>query len=221
MIGWVKKRWFLFQWRWVARTWNVDRLLATTDLNLSEAERAELKYGIHSWRQLVPRYLERFGSASGGEIYCFGVAHGSTVATLVAGFRSRNMPVPKLHLFDSFSGLPAEQPGVAVPAVWTQGAFAAPRTKLEDTIRSLDLPQDGHEIHDGWFKDTLKASLVESGEFKPATYVDIDADLYSSTVDVLDFLLTHRLIRAERSSAMTIGATPNSGPRERAALTRR
>lgn len=195
MIEWVKRRWFLLRWRWVARMWTVDRLLATTDLYLSEDERAELRYGIHSWRQLVPRYLERFDGVGEGEIYCFGVAHGSTVGTLVTGFRDRNMPVPKMHLFDSFSGLPPEAPGVAVPAVWTQGAFSAPRTKLEEKIRSLNLPPNGYKIHDGWFKDTLKPDLVESDEFKPAIYVDIDADLYSSTIDVLDFLLAQSLIQ--------------------------
>ena len=196
MNAWVEKRRFLLRWRWVARTWTVERLLATTDLQLSEAERAELRYGIHSWRQLVPRYLERFDGVGEGNIYCFGVAHGSTVGTLVTGFRNRNLPVPKMHLFDSFSGLPPEQPGVAVPAVWTEGAFSAPRNKLEEKISSLNLPPDGYAIHDGWFKDTLKPELVQSGEFGPAIYVDIDADLYSSTTEVLDFLFAHKLIRA-------------------------
>jgi hypothetical protein len=115
---------------------------------------------------------------------------------LVPGFRNRNLPVPKLHLFDSFAGLPPEKPGVAVPAVWTHGAFSAPRTKLEERIKGLDLADGGYAIHDGWFKDTLKTDLVESGEFKPASYVDIDADLYSSTFEVLDFLFAHKLIRA-------------------------
>ena len=196
MIGWLRKRFFLFRWRWVARVWSTDRLLATTDLNLSEAERAELIYGIHSWRQLVPLYLQRFGDNDRSECYCFGVAHGSTLGTLVRGFRSRNMLVPKMHLFDSFSGLPVEEPGIAVPPVWTEGAFAAPRTKLEETIKSLNLPSQGYAIHDGWFKDTLKADLIESGEFGPAAYVYIDSDLYSSTFEVLDFLFAHKLIRA-------------------------
>ena len=195
MISWLKKRWFLFRWRRVARVWTVDRLLETTDLDLSASERGELEYGIHSWRQLVPWYQRRFGRVPGGEIYCFGVAHGSTVGTLVRGFRSRNMPVPAMHLFDSFLGLPEEEPGVAVPDIWMKGAFSAPRNQLQSMIASLGLPTDSYRIHEGWFKDTLKADLVEAGVFKPAAYVDIDADLYNSTLEVLDFLFAHSLIR--------------------------
>jgi len=195
MISWLKKRWFLFRWRWVARVWTLDRLLDAADLDLSERERAELEYGIHSWRQLVPWYQKRFGSICRGEIYCFGVAHGSTVGTLVRGFRDRDMPVPKMHLFDSFLGLPAEQPGVAVPDIWIQGAFSAPRKQLEDKIDSLGLSQDNYMIHEGWFSETLKPELIEAGTFKPASYVDIDADLYNSTLEILDFLLAHELIR--------------------------
>lgn len=195
MISWLRKRWFLFRWRRVARVWTVDRLLETTDLDLSERERAELEYGIHSWRQLVPWYQRRFGGVP-GEIYCFGVAHGSTVGTLVRGFRSRGMPVPKMHLFDSFQGLPKEEPGIAVPEIWTQGAFSAPRKQLEDKISELDLPENSFMIHEGWFKETLKTDLVEAGVFKPAAYVDIDADLYNSTLDVLDFLFSQKLIRS-------------------------
>ncbi|MEZ5777644.1 MAG: TylF/MycF/NovP-related O-methyltransferase [Paracoccaceae bacterium] len=197
MIGWFQKRLFLHKWGAVGRKWPVDRFLPTTDLDLSESEKAELTLGIYGWRQLVAWYLSRFRSCDGGkQVYCFGVAHGSTVHGLVTGLRNRNMQVPFLHLFDSFQGLPKEEPGVAIPPVWQLGAFSAPREKLEGALKGLALPDDSYRLHEGWFKDTLKAELVKDGSFKPAAYVDVDADLYNSTMDILDFMFAHKLIGA-------------------------
>jgi hypothetical protein len=50
-------------------------------------------------------------------------------------------------------------------------------------------------VYPGWFCDTLDARLVTTGRFKPAAYVDVDADLYRSTRDALEFMFAHRLIR--------------------------
>ncbi|MEZ5922149.1 MAG: TylF/MycF/NovP-related O-methyltransferase [Parvularculaceae bacterium] len=195
MINWLKKRYFTYQSRNMMNVWPVKRFLPTTDLDLSAEEQAEIKNAIHGWRQLVPWYLRRFRPApDDGEFYCFGVAHGSTVDGLVTALRDRKMPVPHIHLFDSFQGLPQEDPNVAVPLVWKAGAYAAPRSKLEARIDSLQLPKGNYTIHEGWFSETLKPALVASGEFKPAAYVDIDADLYNSTAEILDFMFSQKLI---------------------------
>lgn len=197
MIDWIKKKLFLVKWGGVARRWPIDRLMATTDLDFTDTELAELTHGIHSWRQLIPWYLKRFETLKdNGQFYCFGVAHGSTVDGLVTGLRDRGMDVPHMHLFDSFEGLPAEDPGVQVPAVWNVGAFSAPLPELKMKLAALEMNDERCTIHKGWFSDTLKPELVESGAFKCAAYVDIDADLYNSTLDVLDFMFAHRLIQA-------------------------
>lgn len=196
MINWIKKKIFVFRWRDITRQWPVKRFMPTIDLDLTEAEQRELEMGIHSWRQLVAWYMARFGGVpEDGAFYCFGVAHGSTVDGLVHGLRNRDMPVPKLHLFDSFEGLPEEDEGISRPSVWDSGAYAAPRQKLEGRIQQLGLADDDYQIHEGWFSETLKDELVENGVFAPAAYVDIDADLYNSTRDVLEFFFRHKLIR--------------------------
>ncbi|MEQ9039514.1 MAG: TylF/MycF/NovP-related O-methyltransferase [Silicimonas sp.] len=195
MIDWVRKKFFLVKWGAVARRWPLERLLQTIDIDLSDKEKAEMIHGIHSWRYLVPRYMERFDSAAGGkQAYCFGVAHGSTVHGLVEGYESLKSEMPHLHLFDSFEGLPAEDPGIEVPAVWNEGAFAGSRAALEKRLAEIGVSEDARTIHPGWFSETLKPELVADGTFKPAAYVDIDADLYNSTFEVLDFLFTHKLI---------------------------
>lgn len=195
MLGYIQKKAFLVRWGGVARRWPLERLLQTTDLDLSEAEKATITAGIHSWRELIPIYLDRFGSTTDDkQIYCYGVAHGSTVDGLVRGFKLIDQSVPHLHLFDSFEGLPDEDPGIQAPPVWHRGAFAAPREQLEANLVKFGVEERDRSIYEGWFSDTLKAELVENGTFKPAAYVDIDADLYNSTMDVLDFMFTHKLI---------------------------
>ncbi|MCB2126321.1 MAG: hypothetical protein H6897_14715 [Rhodobacteraceae bacterium] len=195
MLHWIRKKSFLVKWVAVARRWPLERLLETIDIDLSPSEKAEMVNGIHSWRYLVPRYLERFDSAAGGkQAYCFGVAHGGTVHGLLEGYQSLTSKMPYLHLFDSFQGLPPEDPGIEVPAVWDVGAFASPLSGLERRLGELGVTEDQRMIHPGWFSETLKPELVANGTFKPAAYVDIDADLYNSTMDVLNFLFSHKLI---------------------------
>ncbi|WP_138933258.1 TylF/MycF/NovP-related O-methyltransferase [Roseovarius arcticus] len=197
MLDFVKKKWFIFRWRDVTRRWPLEMLLNSTDLELSEQQMSRLTDRIHSWRQLVAPYLKRFGQiGERRQVYCFGVAHGSTLHGLVSGFQDHDLPLPDFHLFDSFEGLPEEKLGVQAPLIWEKGAFAAPKEKLLAMVKSLNLGPDKYKIHEGWFSDTLKAELVADGTFLPAAYVDIDGDLYSSTMDCLDFLLEHKLIQA-------------------------
>jgi hypothetical protein len=194
MLAWIKKKLFMVQWGRAARRWSIERFMPTIDLNLSEQEQNELE-NMHAWRQLVAWYMLRFKTdLENKQIYCYGVAHGSTVHGIVTGLRNRDMNTPHMQLFDSFEGLPEEEAGIAKPAVWSLGAFSAPRTKLEKMLQSLKLSESDYSIHEGWFKDTLKAELVENGTFKPAAYVDIDADLYNSTMDIFDFMFKHKLI---------------------------
>jgi hypothetical protein len=147
------------------------------------------------WRLLVPRYIDRFSDGhTDWQIYCFGVAHGQTVTELSSGFSTLSMALPHMHLFDSFQGLPQERSGIAIPPIWHVGAYREPSSTLKKKLESIGLHD--YTLHDGWFKDTLDPLLVANASFKPAVYVDIDADLYSSTIDILDFMFSHDLIRS-------------------------
>lgn len=196
MFDQIKKRLFILHWRDITRRWPMDILIDSTDLDLTEDQRRNLTQRIHSWRQLIAPYLKRFGQTGDDtQVYCFGVAHGSTIDGLVSGYRDHDLPLPHFHLFDSFEGLPEETEGVMIPPVWEKGAFAAPKEKLLARLEDLALPETKRTIHEGWFSETLRSDLVADGTFRPAAYVDIDGDLYSSTLDGLDFLLKHGLIR--------------------------
>ena len=100
-------------------------------------------------------------------LYCeFGVATGETI-----NFVSRLTTEP-VHGFDSFEGLPETwRDGYA------KGAFAR-----------MGLPpvRSNVVLHKGWFKDTLPGFRNETRG--PLAFVHMDADLYSSTKDVLDLM---------------------------------
>lgn len=111
-----------------------------------------------------------------GDFAQFGVYKGGTARKIEAEMTGDR----KLHLFDSFEGLPED---------WTRkkpaGAF-----KLE----AEDIPVfDSNRVvvHKGWFKDTVPGWGKEHSE--PLAFIHMDADLYSSTVEVL-FNIDHLIV---------------------------
>lgn len=100
----------------------------------------------------------------------FGVWRGS--ATLYWSKLLRN-PKSKLHGFDSFEGLPED---------WT------PYERKGSFSTDGQIPQIGDprvEFFKGWFEDTLRNYKIPPHEVLIAVF---DADLYSSTKLVLDYL---------------------------------
>lgn len=102
-----------------------------------------------------------------GDFAQFGVFEGFT-ARLIAMQMNDTRP---FHLFDSFEGLPEAWAGQ-----WDKGAF-----DLKGKPPALDF--DNMVIHKGWFSDTV-APWVETLT-QPLAFLHLDADLYSSTIDVL------------------------------------
>jgi hypothetical protein len=101
----------------------------------------------------------------------------------------------KLHLFDSFKGLPkvANQVDSSSPhvtsGVWGEGTCKGLTKDQLLGFCSRLYPQDRICIYDGWFKDTLP--LVDK-ETKFAM-VHVDCDLYESTIQVLDYYFSNDL----------------------------
>ena len=96
----------------------------------------------------------------------FGVRTGGTMNLL-----AKRNPTQQFHGFDSFEGLPEP---------WT-GWWAA-----EGAFKRSAIPKvaDNVELIVGWFNDTLPG-FMEQHE-GPVAFVHADADLYSSTVTILD-----------------------------------
>ncbi|MBV8965281.1 MAG: class I SAM-dependent methyltransferase [Mycobacteriaceae bacterium] len=98
----------------------------------------------------------------------FGVAGGTTLAIIADAVACDRSVVG----FDIFTGL---------PATWRTGF---PAGKFAQPVPPNDVP--GATMVTGLFEDTLPAFLAETDE--PIAFVHLDADLYSSTVTVLDLV---------------------------------
>ena len=128
-----------------------------------------------------------------GDYLEFGVRRGETFrnAILAAGQAYRASPPRRFPgrfiAFDSFAGLPAaasmDEPGNP----YARGDFAASRQSFERTLGRL-LSSHPVEIVGGWFEESLVEATAARLDLQRAAFVNVDCDLYESTVPVLEFV---------------------------------
>lgn len=83
----------------------------------------------------------------------------------------------KIHLFDSFEGLPEPH---AKDKGYRKGQFKSDYDKLSQVVERLGL-QDYVILHRGWFDTTIPEYVLENSS-KPISLFHIDCDLYNSTM---------------------------------------
>lgn len=83
----------------------------------------------------------------------------------------------KVHLFDSFEGLPEPH---TKDKGYKKGQFKSDFEKLRQVVERLGLKEQ-IVLHKGWFDATVPAYVAEHGE-KPVSVFHIDCDLYNSTM---------------------------------------
>lgn len=136
-----------------------------------------------------------------GDIAEFGTAAGTT-----ANMISSAMVIPywryiiiskKLHLFDSFEGLPTAESPVdkenphVISDVWGQGTCRGlNQHQLIAKVYKVGLAKDRIKIYAGWFCDTL-GKLPDDTKF---AMLHIDCDFYQSMMDVLDICFSRGFI---------------------------
>mmetsp|Transcript_7328 Transcript_7328/g.17117 ORF Transcript_7328/g.17117 Transcript_7328/m.17117 type:complete len:426 (-) Transcript_7328:298-1575(-) len=157
---------------------------------------------VRCWRMLVPPVVDAlaeaglfFGAtatdvARNGQwsFYHFGVFKGASLY-----YYRKQFPRAFFAAFDSFSGLPPEQPGEMTRSTWLRGTFDV---KERDIMTRLIDDLGGSErirVDKGFFNETLTPELARS--LQPAAIVDIDSDIYISAFQALDWLFEHKLVR--------------------------
>lgn len=106
-----------------------------------------------------------------GDVVELGTGIGKSARMLVAVLKWLGSD-RRLHLYDSFVGLPEFGPEDAgAERHFSPGQFAFSRERLMATLGGFDA-----DVHAGWFDDTLPQELPES-----ICYAHLDADLYDST----------------------------------------
>ena len=128
-----------------------------------------------------------------GDYLEFGVFRGETFRNAIRaarqGFRASKEGrfLGRFFAFDSFQGLPSV-PSMKDPTnVYAAGEFAAAREVFDRTVASVRQ----HAVIDvvpGWFADTLNAETARRLRLEKAAFVNVDCDLYESTVTVLEFV---------------------------------
>lgn len=135
------------------------------------------------------------------DIYEFGVYTGGTLRDAVIQLKINDIQFSNIYGFDSFEGLPQEAPNMVIEGDhWKEGAFSACDAlgiwdwqQLHDRIiQTINYPKT--TLIKGYFVDSLNTELLSRYTFNPAMFIHIDVDLYISTIQVLEWLVTNNLL---------------------------
>lgn len=132
------------------------------------------------------------GAEVEGEVAEFGTMSGETAEALaealVENAVNRNLAPRRLHLFDSFQGLPPFDSDIdrrctqVQTGTWKQGmAFVVLNKEQLKAAVGAKIPLERVVVHDGWYKDTVPRIAAEVR----FALLHVDCDLYSSTMEAL------------------------------------
>ena len=140
---------------------------------------------------------------AGKHSYQFGIYAGSSLRRIYEMFCCYQLVPERILAFDSFEGNPEEQAGIPRNIGWSKGScnvkdldehkIDSTQTIIGKILASLpdsDIPIDWHA---GFFDQVLTPDFMKLNP-KPAFWVDLDVDLYLSSIQVLDFMFQNRLI---------------------------
>jgi hypothetical protein len=136
------------------------------------------------------REFARYSNIDSGYYMEFGIMNGSTA---IAAYRQLRGIVTDVYGFDTFTGHPAQQPADKVHAEYApyfhEGNYKS--EGLEFARQSIEaetlIPSENLHLTKGLFSDTLPNFDKSTLKGFPVC-VMVDCDLYSSAVDVFNFL---------------------------------
>lgn len=162
-----------------------------------------------TWRLHTQEIFNRYPKENNKvltDIYEFGVYTGESVHDIKNVVDNAGLRCKSFHCLDSFVGLPEERNEEVAQKGWEQGGFNASETlgvstvdeciaKVNGIVRKHANFQDCNlNWIPGFFSDSLNEFNRKKYSMGPALYVDIDADLYTSTLEALDFMFANKLI---------------------------
>lgn len=159
-----------------------------------------------AWQVHVVKHLISICTGKAAELNCgerdiyeFGVYTGRYMRMLSLVLARSGVDYRKFFGFDSFQGLPPEDLRSKPQRVhWQVGSYNAAdiyKTYSSDELQAkikTYINNSRVELVRGFYNESLTVRLVKS--VRPALYVEIDCDLYISTVQALEWMLANRLI---------------------------
>lgn len=136
-----------------------------------------------------------------GDFFEFGVFQGYSSLLLAKKIKQFDLRESKLHLFDSFIGLPEGKSIDCnsyehVLGVWDTGAMRIIEGGEKQIQKKLErlLPSSRVSLSKGFFEETLESYISQQPGLK-ARLIHLDCDLYSASKFVLDALLKNEIIQ--------------------------
>jgi hypothetical protein len=117
-----------------------------------------------------------------GDYYEFGVSRGSSMLLMYEALVDAGLDDVRLFGFDSFEGLPPDDEGF-----WKKGDFLA---EIDDVLKRFSdnhIDLDRVNLIKGFYSDSLTNELVDEHKMEKASVIMIDCDMYSSTIEALEF----------------------------------
>jgi O-methyltransferase len=125
-----------------------------------------------------------------GDYLEFGVFQGASFIVSMRGaakYFAKGTPTsPRFFAFDSFQGLPKNDSHLD-SKIFAEGDFHSGLDQFKKNIKSAANGWDVRTIP-GFYDKTLGPELIQTHDLKKAAFVNIDCDLYSSTMVALRFV---------------------------------
>src|SRR3990167_1424317 len=136
---------------------------------------------------------------NGGNLIEFGVYVGRTMEILVKTAEQLNKPFKEIWGFDSWKGLPEDDPNVVRCPEWQKGVFNVVKDKNlsgpEEAISNVKkLFNRKINLISGFFEQSLTEELGQKLT-DTASYIHVDCDIYLSAYQCLDWIFKHKICK--------------------------
>jgi O-methyltransferase len=125
-----------------------------------------------------------------GDFVECGVAAGSNAAAMALAIKGPWQGCPRVHLFDSFEGIPqaGEHDAEFLAAGHKAGLTAVSLEDVKRNMKEWGIPNELLVYHPGWFADSMRLN-DRLGNVEKIAVLRLDGDLYESTKVCLEQLL--------------------------------
>lgn len=145
-------------------------------------EDAETMIGLRQFDNLQECIRDVLQNNVPGDLIEAGVWRGGVPIFMRGALKAYGDTKRRVWVADSFCGLPHPDPHKEFSFAWDPGEMAVSREEVEKHFGRYGLLDEGVSFLEGIFSDTLPGPIVS------LSILRVDADLYDSTVDVLDRL---------------------------------